>query len=251
MNPAFWSPLSADRSLHDRCIISAGTEPHYYESLHSTRLHCAKHDPESWQLFYYGYPDGCPTQKESMYAFKIFAMARAIDAGFRTVLWMDSVFQPVTKMDALWDYIEDHGWYIPCQGEAVLGNWCSDSALEQFALRRDDAMAIPLCYSGLVGLNLQTSIANDIWSLWNIFFKAGTFNGAHTNVQGSPIVPHGHKTMGHCSDDARCHGHRNDEAALSFALSQLGVKPLHNPAFLKMQDEARGIIGHGVKLVCP
>src|SRR5690349_15090555 len=166
MNPAFWSPISATRTLRDRCIISAATEPHYYEAKHSTRLHCAKHDPESWQLMYYCYPDGCPTQAESMYAFKMFAIRRVIEAGFRTILWMDSVFQPLGPLDVLWEFIERNGWYIPRQGDAVLGEWISDAALSTLSLSRDSAMEIPLCYSGLVGLNFKTPIANDIWILW-------------------------------------------------------------------------------------
>lgn len=248
MNPAFWNPLGSDRTLGDRCIVSAGTEPHYYEGLHSTRLHCTRWAPEAWQLFYYGYPDGCPKQVERMYAFKIYALQRSIEAGFQHVLWLDSAFQPVGSMRELWREIEVESWYVQQQGNAVLGNWCSDAALDIFGIDRDQAMTIPLCYSGLVGLNMHTDIGNEIWQQWRILYASGSFEGAHTNVMNSPLVPHGHKTMGHCSSDSRCIGHRHDEAALSFILWKLGKKPRLMP-FFKM-DTPLGFIGHHVELVC-
>ena len=246
MNPAFWHPLSHDRTIHDQCIVSAGTEPHYYEGLHSTRLHCAKYDPDSWQLFYYGYPDGCPTQQERMYAFKIYAMRRVATAGFARMLWMDSAFQPIAPMHALWKEINDTGWYIQMQGDSVLGSWCSDAALDVFGISRDTAMGIPLCYSGLVGLSMKRLEGKEIWRMWEELYDAGTFDGPHTNVNGAPHTPHGHKTQGHCSTDPRCHGHRHDEAALSFILWKMGLRPRCEP-FLTL-GSTDGFIGHHVRL---
>jgi len=127
MNPAFYCPRHHPRTHGDRCIVSCGTQAHYYESLHSTRLHCSAHIPEAWQLFYYGYPDGCPTQQEKMYAFKIYALRRAWDAAFGTITWMDSAFQPIASVEPLWAEVERAGWWIPAQGDANLGNWTSES----------------------------------------------------------------------------------------------------------------------------
>ncbi len=247
VNPAFVNPLNADRSLHDKIIVSCGTEPHYYEALHSTRLHCAKYVPEAWQLFYYGYPDGCPTQAERQYAFKIYALERAFAAGFSTMLWLDSAFQPIGSLAPLWKEIEEQGWYIQQQGSAVLGNWCSDAALGIFGIGRDEAMRIPLCYSGLVGLNLRNTTGNNIWTAWQALYNAGAFDGPHRNYRG-PRAPWGYKLEGDCSPDPRCEGHRHDESALSFILYRMGLKPRTEP-FLTI-DSPKGFIGHHVRLEC-
>src|SRR6185369_4818723 len=247
MNPAFWSPTSAKRTLGDRCIVSAGTEPKYYEQLHSTRLHCTKYAPEAWQLFYYGYPDGCPRQSQRQYAFKIFALERVVAAGFPIALWLDSAFQPVGSLKPLWEEIEEQGWYIQKQGDAVLGNWCSDAALAIFGISRDKAMEVPLCYSGLVGLNLRKPTGDQIWTHWKDLYEKGAFDGPHQHVYGMSPGPWGDKLQAHCSEDARCLGHRHDESALSFILYDMGLEPRTEP-FLRI-DRPVGFIGHHVELV--
>ncbi len=249
MNPAFINPMGRDRTLQDKCIVSCGTESHYYEALHSTRLHCAQHVPEAWQLFYYGYPDGCPTQAQSQYAFKIFALRRVCDAGFNTMLWMDTAFQPIASISPLWEEIRAKGWYIQQQGDAVLGNWCSDRALQIFGICRDEAMQIPLCYSGLVGLNVKSWTGAKIWADWQELYERGSFDGPHQNTPGRGAHPWGYKLAAECSTDPRCQGHRHDESALSFILHRMGLRPRVEP-FLTM-DSPLGFIGHHVRLKCP
>lgn len=239
--------MGLKRSLQDKCIVSCGTEPHYYESLHSTRLHCAEHVPEAWQLFYYGYPDGCPTQAERQYAFKIYSLRRTFEAGFKTMLWMDSAFQPIASISPLWEEIKLQGWYIQKQGDAVLGNWCSDRSLAIFGIGRDEAMQIPLCYSGLVGLDVKTWNGAKIWDEWQALYESGSFDGPHQNAPGEPCA-WGYKLQSNCSDDPRCEGHRHDESALSFILYKLGLKPRIEP-FLTI-DSPEGFIGHHVRLKC-
>src|SRR6185369_76530 len=249
MNPAFYCPRHHPRTHGDRCIVSCGTQAHYYESLHSTRLHCSAHIPEAWQLFYYGYPDGCPAQQEKQYAFKIYALRRAWDASFGTITWIDSAFQPIASVEPLWAEVERAGWWIPAQGDANLGNWTSDRALEIFGITRDVAMDIPLCYSGLVSILCRTSIGKEIWRLWQELYDKGAFNGPHQNIIGGHTGAWGNKTTGECSKDPRCHGHRHDESALSFVLYKLGLKPSKLP-FLTLESE-QGFIGHHVELVVP
>lgn len=247
MNPPFWKPDSAIRQRGDRCIVSCGTEPHYFEQLHSTREHCTKYVPEAWQLFYYGYPDGCPTQAEHQYAFKIHALRRAFAAGFAELLWIDAAFQPTGSLWPLWDVTARSGWHVEVQGDAKLGNWCSDAALNIFGITRDTAMEIPLCYSGLVVLNLRNPIGNEIYNRWLVLYEAGSFDGPHQNRPG-PIIPWGQKLQGECSMDPRCEGHRHDEAALSYILWKMGLRP--RKIFINI-DNGGALFAHHRRLICP
>ncbi len=249
MNPPFEKPNYTARTLGDRCIVSCGTEPHYFEQLHATKEYCTKYAPEAWQLFYYGYPDGCPPQSQHQYAFKIKALERAFDAGFASVLWLDTAFQPIASLAPLWKEVDEHGWYIQGQGDALLGNWCSDIALHTFGITRDVAMGIQLCYSGMVALKLNHTIGEEIFKRWVKSYYAGTFDGPHLNDPLSPTRPWGQKLAGHCSTDPRCQGHRHDESALSFILWEMGLTPRHEP-FLTLSDD-NGFIGHHRKLLCP
>ena len=166
MKANFVSPSGRERTDNDRIIVNCGIGRHYQDGHLSTKAHCAQHCPEAWQLFYDDYPDGCPTQTEQQYAFKIFALDEAIRAGFRYVLWMDTVFQPLRSIEPIWYRIDACNWYIPPQGDARLGHWCSDRALAQFGIDRETAHLIPLVYSGLVGLDMKTELGWKIWRGW-------------------------------------------------------------------------------------
>ncbi len=206
--------------------------------------------PEAALMFWDDYPDGCPPQHEQMYAFKIFALAEAIRAGFRYVLWMDSAFQPIRSIAPLWEVIKRDGWYVPPQLSEKLSRWCSDDALRMLGVTREQVSAVPLVFSGLVGLDMQNATGKQIWWSWEAFYRRGIFNGPHKNLPGQPVEPWGQKWQGHCSHNAEVQGHRHDESALSFILWQLGLVPIgHN--FLTI-DSPEGFIGHHVPAsLCP
>lgn len=237
------------RSDNDCCIVSCAIGPAYQERLHSTRLHCEVNVPEAWRLFYRELPLGCPPHEESMYAFKIYAMQRAIDAGFRYILWMDSSFQPIASIEPLWERIRQYGWYAAKQGNSMVGEWSNDETLAHFGVSRDVAMEIRLCYSGLVGLDMQDVTAASIWYEWRGTMQNGLWTAPHFNEPGKPQTDRGEKFAGHVSNDPRVSGHRHDETSLSLILHGMGLTP-STLGFLTLEDP-NGFIGHHVKLVVP
>lgn len=267
-----------DRSGDDICIVMAGIGADYQDAVGSTNAHCERYAPEAWRLCYRELPIDCPEHSpfvsRGMYAFKIFAMARAIDAGFRYILWMDTSFQPISGLAKLWSRIRADGFYIPQQQNAKLGEWCSDRFFRQnflnlqpedFEVVRTDLMKVPLVYSGLVGLDMEHPHGTAIWRRWNRSWGENTWNGPHLNsplsdpdgeapgqsqVDGVWYQPWGLKWRGLCSHDKRVSGHRHDEAALSLVLHQLGLTP-HDTSFLTISNPEDGIIGHHCKLVVP
>ena len=209
-----------------RVITSAGIGHHYRELLRSTVNHCAVHCPETWRRWWDILPPGCPSHEESQYAFKIHALEEPIRSGFQHVLWMDTTFQPIDSIEPLWAHIQETGWFVAEQS-AHLGSWTSDRALRIFGISRDEAMEIPLVYSGLVGINQASEVGLKIWERWRELYAAGAFRGPHYNESCvDPWVARGLKWAGHCSNDPRCEGHRHDESALSFVLHELGLKPV-------------------------
>jgi hypothetical protein len=211
----------------NRAIVSAGLgSQHYRKLLRSTENHCAVHCPDTWRLFFDVLPAGCVPHERRPYKFKLAALERPISAGFRYVVWMDSTFQPVDSIEPLWEHIAEHGWYCARQGDAKLGEWTTDAALDRFCLNRDAAMNIPLVYSGLVGFDMMSDPGKQIWQSWRGLETLGVFAGAHENIPHAPFGNHGLKWVGHCSADPRCKGHRHDESALSFILSLLKLTPV-------------------------
>ncbi len=210
-----------------RCIVSAGLGYGYRRLLRSTENHCAVHCPECWRLFFDVLPAGCPSHQESHYKFKVEALRCAVAAGFRSVLWMDATLAPIAGIERIWDHIDREG-YFAIYGGAQLGEYVSDAALAIYGITRDEAMVIPLAASGLTGFNRHHELGNKLWDGWERLCGQGAFEGAHRNTlpKGSAEKQHGNKFDGWCSDDPRAKGHRHDEAALSFVLHQIGVKPV-------------------------
>lgn len=244
--PEFEMTSGRTRTDHDLCIVSCGIGPHYQEKLHSTRLHCEVNVPEAWRLFYRELPLGCPSHSEAMYAFKIWAMQRAIDAGFRYVLWMDSAFQPIASIEPLMEVVRRDGWYCPPQVQARLGEYCSDDMLTYFGMERAEAWKVQLVFSGLVGLDMRGGNGRLIWERWKA--SVPFWRGAHYNAPG-PLQVFGQKTKGWVSDDPGVSGHRHDESALSAILHMQNMKPVDR-GFLTLESPD-GFIGHHVKLVVP
>lgn len=247
--PEFEMTSGRDRTDHDMCIVSCGIGTHYQEPLHSTRLHCQVNVPEAWRLFYRELPLGCPDHFHSNYAFKLWAIRRAIEAGFRYVLWMDTSFQPIASIEPLWAVIREQGWYCAPQAGEKLGQWSSDACLDLLSLRRDDAMRIPLVYSGLFGFDVKSPVGAALWRGWQHTQAMGAWEGPHLNVPGTHQTPWGLKTQGHASHDPAVKGHRHDEAGLSYVLHQAGLTPVDR-GFLTLESE-QGFIGHMVELVVP
>lgn len=247
--PEFEMTSGRSRTKHDACIVSCGIGPHYQEGLYSTRLHCEVNVPEAWRLFYRELPLGCPPHSEQMYAFKIWAMQRAIDAGFRYILWMDATFQPIASIEPLWESIKQDGWYAPPQASHKLGEWASGFLLYEMDLPRGEAWMVPLVYSGLVGLDMGSENGKEIWRQWVQSQVSGCWNGAHYHEAGASLRPFGQKTKGHVSGDPGVSGHRHDEAALSAILHGMELVP-EDRGFLTLESPD-GFIGHRVPLVVP
>lgn len=248
--PEFEMTSGRTRTANDMCIVSCAIGPHYQEGLHSTRLHCEANVPEAWRLFYRELPIGCPPHNEQMYAFKIWAMQRAIDAGFRYILWMDATFQPIRSIEPLWEVVKQEGWYSPPQAHSKLWRWMSDAALKLMGgWPRSQFETIPLVYSGLVGLDLGSATGLNMWEDWKHSQDIGAWNGAHLAEMGEPLRPHGLKTTGHVSNNPFVEGHRHDEAALSWIISEMDLWP-KDRGFLKLESPD-GFMDRHVKLVIP
>ncbi len=248
--PEFEMTSGRNRTAHDMCIVSCGIGPHYQEGLHSTRLHCEVNVPEAWRLFYRELPLGCPPHSEQMYAFKIWAMQRAIDAGFRYVLWMDASFQPIKSIEPLWQVLREDGWYAPPQAHHKLHRWMSDEARSLMGgWEQADFELVPLVYSGLVGFDMGSDNGKTMWRRWKESQEVGAWNGAHYAAMRQPLTPIGLKTAGHVSANPEVQGHRHDEAALSWIIAEMGFKP-QDRGFLTLES-LEGFIGHHVKLVVP
>ena len=162
----------------------------------------------------------CPSHQEVPYAFKVHAIDAARRRGYEMVFYGDASIYLVNSWKPIRQHILDWGYYLEAT-EHNLGTWCSDAALRQMQINREDAFSIPTIVAGCVGFDFRTSMANKILDDWLALAKDGvTFHGNwHNNDR---LV----------SSDLRVRGHRHDQSALSGLAHKLKLKLLPFETFI-------------------
>lgn len=165
----------------------------------------ARYDPAS-QHCMYG-PQQIDPAAFPSYRFKLRAIMLS---GAPRILWLDAANYLTKPIEAIWRDIARQGYAIQWNDPACkLGIWSSDHALEVFGITRNEAMGLPDCAAGLIGLNLEHPAGWAIYGAWRGAMLQGVFDGPRSNREGQ------------CSSDPRCKGHRQDQTALSLILHKL------------------------------
>jgi len=178
---------------------------------------------------------GAPSHAENPYAFKVYAIKKAIEDGYRYIFWVDSSIFPVKSIKPVWDIIQNQG-YLFIQNSFRVGEWVSDSVLDMFKLSRDSAFAMESIYGGIFGLDMQNEKANIFFSeLWQAM-ESGAFKGEWDNNSGS------------VSSDTRVKGHRHDQAVMSILAYKHGMTNFTNN-ILKSYTQWPGLVDDNIILI--
>lgn len=151
------------------------------------------------------------------YLAKPFALASAMMAGADIAILLDAAFFPIRPIAPLIDHIARTGYYL-CDNGYLVGEWCSDRAMERMGQTRDKLFKMRECSSYAVGLNFADGRSHELVHRWCGF--AGdrlTFPGPHTAEWGDG------RNKGFVSADKRVRGHRHDQTTLSVLANQMGM----------------------------
>lgn len=161
------------------------------------------------------FPIGSPTQQQAHGAFKPFCFYEAAEAGHNLVLWFDASIRIKQPIEPLFETIREKG-YLICQEKHTVGEYCTDAALRTLEITREEALRMPSCRSGVLGLNLSNQRSSEFLSQWRDRALDGvTFPGPKwSGVLGWPRT---------ASDDPRVKGHRCDQTAASVIALKLGM----------------------------
>lgn len=153
---------------------------------------------------------GCPSHKDSPYAFKPYAIELLKSKGYDTVFWCDSCIRLAKSIDTLIPEIKTRGVYLQNDGW-VTGQWANDTALEYFGLTRDDAMTMSAIYACIMAFDFKQEISHRFLHLWKKAADDGIFQGKWKNDDRSE------------SQDSRCTGHRHDQTCAELISHQLNI----------------------------
>lgn len=154
-----------------------------------------------------GYNTECP------YNIKASVLEKAIELGYKRILWLDSSVWCVQYPMGLWDIINHEGYYFWRSGYNC-AQVCSDKCLEYFGVDRDTAEKYQDCSTSMFGLNMDNPEAQEFARRWIQSAKDGQFEGSrfHDNQ----------------SEDPRFIAHRQDQSCASMIIGQMGLK-MHLP----------------------
>ncbi len=175
-------------------------------------------------------PSGSPTHADEPYAFKLFAIREAAARGYESVLWLDSPCVATGRLSPVFDRLERLGHLFVTAGDR-LGNWSNDACLGSFGLTRDRAMEIPLMHGSYVGLHLPRASSRAWLDGMGEALDRGLFRGPYfsTRAPADVLARRPGKPVGFVSADARCWGHRHDEAVGTCLALRLGLPLLPRP----------------------
>lgn len=152
-----------------------------------------------------------PLHSEVPYGFKIKAIERALDAGYRKILWLDSSVFAVANVKKIFDDIEKNGIVFQDAGH-YLGNWANDYTLSYFEMNRNYAMGLKMIgNAGFLGIDHSSTIGDSFFYQWKASMINGCFKGEWGNDK---------KTE---SEDGRCSGHRHDMSCSSAIVHKMGI----------------------------
>jgi len=146
---------------------------------------------------------GSPPHKEIPYAFKPYAIQKAIDMGYDLVLWLDSPIVAIKSIEPVFDHIKSSGYVFFNNYGHPLGKWTNDKALDYFKVTREEAMnmkQIMACCMGfsrglLSGFYQYKSLAHELYpGSWDNHRHDQTVMSFILNKRGSTILD-GHKTF--------------------------------------------------------
>lgn len=153
-------------------------------------------------------PKGCPTHKETPYAFKPFIFKEAFNKGYKQVIWIDSTIVTSRDLQPMFDYMAEHGVLSFHNLGHPLKNWISDVACKVLGITEKELENVEQIMACVVGFDITNEKGKQIFEKW---YEAAK-NGAAFKDNPS-------KRKGFIA-------HRHDQSVLSVLLHQNNVPML-------------------------
>ncbi|ASU34400.1 hypothetical protein [Mucilaginibacter xinganensis] len=148
---------------------------------------------------------GSPLHADNNYAFKVYAIQKAIDAGYTQILWLDCSVYAVAPVQPIFDLIEAQGYWFEGAG-CWLNDWCNDETLSFYEI--DSNSQVPMIQSGFMGFNFDSYLGKLLFTNLKLAESAGLFNGSWDN-------------------------HRHDQSCMSAIIHNYGERFSHQPEYVQ------------------
>lgn len=179
--------------MSDTCIVNVTFRDRYLPYQRRLADGLAKYAPDIDRLFWTDeLPPGAPPHQELPYAFKLFAIEQARDAGYDRILWFDAGVDVRRPLDPILKLIEERSVLLVADDDA-LALHCSDECLTYFGRDREWAKTVKLTGGGIIGLDLRSYRGAQFYFDWWDAFKAGLYKHGRwdESIFGCLVPKHG------------------------------------------------------------
>jgi hypothetical protein len=227
-----------------RAVVNVGTGSIYQRGTNTLRNSVAKYgncDFVSWQD---PLPKDWPKHSDVAYGFKAFSLREA-SKDHDLLLWADSSVVAIRSMEPLWEKIEREGAFVPLNGW-FNSEWTCDAAYEDLfpGVPLEEARErnkIPHAVATTFGMNLHSSVGNELLSEYFRLANTRAFCGPWSNLDCPEHWQQDPSRMGHCGPPS-VRGHRHDQSSLSVIAHRLGITLTPCPEFFSYPPPAENTI---------
>jgi hypothetical protein len=124
-----------------------------------------------------------PTFQKSLYGFKPHAIQRAIELGYKKIIWLDPSVLPTSDIKILFDALDEHP-ILNVLGEHKLAKMTSDKALLYFKVQPSEIDNINHLGGTIYGFNFNNSKAEGVFNLWKKAEEEGAFGNQNEFMAG-------------------------------------------------------------------
>lgn len=114
------------------------------------------------------------------YSFKIHAIKKCIEAGYKNILWADTSLYAIKNVNDIFEQINTEGYFFH-DSTHYLGKWCNDFTLDYFGITKEEVINFPMIHAGFLGFNFDNEISLFIFKEWEKAMQNDCFKGDWEN----------------------------------------------------------------------
>jgi hypothetical protein len=126
---------------------------------------------------------GAPLHTDNPYAFKVYAFKKALELGYKKILYLDSSVYVVANVQPAFDLIERDGVLFQEAGHYIK-SWVNENCLNYFGYKREDfGDAVMHGNAGLCGINFNNQKGAYFFHAWESAMLSGAFKGSWSDFR--------------------------------------------------------------------
>lgn len=225
-----------------RCVVSFADTPDY-----RTKMERLRKSMTTPGVDFLGFTDvnqiGSKPHSEIPYAFKPYAIKKAIELGYESILWCDSPIVQVKDLRPLFEYIEGHGYVFFDNVGHTLGMWTNDKALNHFGISREEAMGIKMIMACCMGFSLSDLYRHP--AKWDADGKIELLPATRVHKYLEDYIDFADELYpGSWSD------HRHDQSVMSLLIHHYGLDIINGQQTFFMYENHRHAVPINEETIC-